>query len=141
VKSAKELIGAMFDADLAAAGRSHSAFRIWNEIVGENIASHSKVKDVHNGTLVIEVDHPGWSQMVRLAEPRILATIQKRYPELGVRTFRIVAGDEENGLVDLHANPPAELAKEIDLLRDTDTPEHREFANLLERLKKLGGAS
>lgn len=137
----------MFDANLKDAGRSHSAFRIWNEIVGDNIASHSKVKDVHNGTLVIEVDHPGWSQMVRLAEPRILATIQKRYPELGVRAFRIVAGDEQNGLATgfatgsaaLRADPPPELAKEIDLLRDTDTPEHREFAKLLERLKKLGG--
>jgi hypothetical protein len=45
----------------------------------ENIAKQTKIKEIKNATLVIEVDHPGWLQLLKANEKEILVLTQKYF--------------------------------------------------------------
>ncbi len=44
----------------------------WREVVGEEIAAHSKAVDLVDGVLVIEADHGVWRQELTLLMPMIM---------------------------------------------------------------------
>ena len=69
-----------------------SFFSSWQKIVGddkdgEGIFSHSKITDINKGALLVEVDHPGWMQQLRMRQERILKKIASEYPDLGIKTL------------------------------------------------------
>lgn len=64
----------------------------WEKMAGSKIASHSKIKEIKNETLIIEVDHPGWIQYILFEKDKILKTINKKFPELNIRDFNIFVG-------------------------------------------------
>ena len=64
-------------------------FAGWGKIVGEQIAAHSRVKDIQNGIVIVEVDHPGWIQMLQLKQTQVVTTLRKRYPDLEIRGLRL----------------------------------------------------
>ena len=43
-------------------------FRGWEEIAGPELGSRSRVVEVEDGVIVVEVDHPGWLQMLPVEE-------------------------------------------------------------------------
>ena len=53
-------------------------FAGWRQIVGEPMAAHARLVDVRNGILIVEVDHPGWLQMLRLRQDALLEAARKR---------------------------------------------------------------
>ena len=61
----------------------------WGEIVGSETAFHVQPRDIREGTLILESDHPGWSQKLQLTQRKILREIQSRYPELEVRRIHL----------------------------------------------------
>ena len=61
----------------------------WNEVVGTNIASHSKVIDVDRGSVIIEVDHPGWAQQIQLKKRTIINRLNKSFPDLEIKNLVI----------------------------------------------------
>lgn len=65
-----------------------SIFSSWKEISGEEVSGHSKVKDIRNSVLYVEVDHPGWMQMMQFKKKKILTAVRKKYPELGIKDVR-----------------------------------------------------
>ena len=67
-----------------------SLFRSWETIAGTDIASHSIVKEIEDKTLIIEVDHPGWSQLLTIQKQTILRKIRKMFPELEILRIRVV---------------------------------------------------
>jgi hypothetical protein len=69
-----------------------SLFSGWRDIVGEDISSHARAVDIRRGALLIEVDHPGWMQIIQMKQAYILKVIEKKYPELGIRVlhFRLI---------------------------------------------------
>ena len=67
-------------------------FAGWPQIVGEGLAAHSRLSDVKAGILVVEVDHPGWIQMARMRQDRILAAARKAAPEAVLEGMRVVLG-------------------------------------------------
>ena len=67
-----------------------SVFKNWSKIAGEDMVSHSSVKDLTNGILLIEADHPGWIQLLQLKKKKILKNIHKFYPELDVISIRFI---------------------------------------------------
>jgi len=77
------------DADLQKGRRYDTFFRSWEGIAGEPLASHSRVLEIEGRTVVVQVDHPGWFQMLRFHQRRILERIQKGYPELGITAVRV----------------------------------------------------
>ena len=44
----------------------------WREIVGEEIAEHSRAVDLQDGVLVLEADHGVWRQEVTMLVPMII---------------------------------------------------------------------
>ncbi len=69
-------------------------FRSWRSVAGERIAAHADPVDIRGTALVVEVDHPGWSQMVLLSRERILRELERRFPELTITGLHVrVAGD------------------------------------------------
>lgn len=67
-----------------------SVYKSWNKIAGEDLVSHSSVKDLTNGILLVEADHPGWIQLLQMKKKTILRNIHKYYPELDVLNIRFI---------------------------------------------------
>ncbi|TFG63350.1 MAG: DUF721 domain-containing protein [Spirochaetales bacterium] len=65
-----------------------SVFSNWKKVCGDEVAGHSRVKDVRNGTLYVEVDHPGWIQIMQFKKKKILSSVQKSYPLLTITDVR-----------------------------------------------------
>ena len=63
-------------------------FRDWEFIIGKKIYGHSRIMDIDNHVLIIEVDHPGWLQLITLKEKEIVKKIRQRYPELEIRSLK-----------------------------------------------------
>lgn len=62
----------------------YNLFNKWEEICNTDIASHSRITEISNGNLIVEVDHPGWLQILKTKERQILKRIQTEFPELEI---------------------------------------------------------
>lgn len=58
----------------------HQAWLVWDQIVGEQIASHARPRKFRQGVLEIQVDHPVWMQQLHMLKPKILEKINARVP-------------------------------------------------------------
>ena len=67
-----------------------SVFKSWSSIAGEDMSSHSAIKDLTNGILLVEADHPGWIQLLQMRKKKILKNVQKNYPELDIVDIRFI---------------------------------------------------
>jgi hypothetical protein len=74
--------------------RVNSFIRSWKQIVGDKISSHSRVIDVDKGTLIIEVDHTGWSQQILFLKNRIISGLNAQFPEFSIRNISIHVASE-----------------------------------------------
>jgi predicted nucleic acid-binding Zn ribbon protein len=70
-------------------------FSQWQKIAGESMASHVRLLDVHNNTLVVEVDHPGWLQMLRMRQEAILEAARKAAPHVSLEAIRARVGGRD----------------------------------------------
>lgn len=61
--------------------------KTWKKVVGEKIASHSKIIDVSSGNFIVETDHPGWNQQILFKKAKIIAAVNEAIPELKVRNL------------------------------------------------------
>ena len=57
-----------------------SFFRSWESIAGVDTASHSRILDIRKRTLLIEVDHPAWIQMIQMRYKEILNRFSLLFP-------------------------------------------------------------
>ncbi len=69
---------------------SISIFSSWQTIAGVDIGSHSNLKDIEGSTLIVEVDHPGWLQMVTLRKKELLRGVNKQFPELHITDIKVI---------------------------------------------------
>jgi hypothetical protein len=74
--------------------QANSFLRSWREIAGEKIAAHSRVMDVDRGNVVVEVDHPGWSQQILFRKKQIVYALSRGYPELGIKNLVLRVSSE-----------------------------------------------
>ncbi len=65
-----------------------SFYQSWKKIAGNKIGENTTIKDIIDGTLFIEIDHPGWKQLIMIKEKNILRQINNKYPELSVKKIR-----------------------------------------------------
>jgi hypothetical protein len=148
MKHARDIIRAIFDESHARQAENYSElFDGWRAIAGDDIASHSRIVDITDGTVLVEADHPGWLQMISLKERGFVITLQKKYPSLGIARLRVrtaanpasISGPDRLGPIDKTKLPPiAPNRSEIEELRDVDSDEYHEFKDLLERVRNLG---
>jgi len=90
---------------LETARTNASLFSSWQELVievlprkfGDEVedipaaASHSRIRELEKGVLLVEADHPGWIQILQTKQSELLSAVKRRYPELEVRaiSFRL----------------------------------------------------
>jgi predicted nucleic acid-binding Zn ribbon protein len=70
-------------------GKYQGIFRKWDDIVGNDLADHVKIKDIERDRIVVETDHPGWMQQFQMKQRYFLKIIRDRYPDLGIRGFKM----------------------------------------------------
>ena len=63
-------------------------FTGWKQVVGESLAGHSRLADVENGVLIVEVDHPGWLQMLSMRRQAVLEAARKAAPRARIEGMR-----------------------------------------------------
>ena len=90
VRTAGEVLSRLFESiEQENFEQANQFIKSWKAVVGERIAAHSRVIDVNKGVLVVEVDHPGWSQQLILCKKRILRELSCQFPELAIKTLSI----------------------------------------------------
>jgi hypothetical protein len=91
VKKASELIDEIFSSLSYGNKKSYvSIFRKWDEIAGHDLAAHARLAEIEDDVLLVETDHPAWSQMISLQKKKIVGRIEKEFPELHIRDIRVM---------------------------------------------------
>ena len=67
------------------------------ENLGMNLYTHSRIIDLKNNILLVETDHPGWIQTLRMYQKYILTGLKRGVPELKIASlaFRLKGTDVE----------------------------------------------
>jgi hypothetical protein len=82
MKRAGELLAAFLDQQTLGAAREYSAlFSSWRSIAGEALAAHSWIRELEHSILLVEADHPGWIQLLRIKEKDLLDALRRRFPD------------------------------------------------------------
>jgi hypothetical protein len=95
VKRAGEVLSALFDEGFFEKAKSYSAFfSCWNDLIEKNeilpaAADHSRVKTIERGIVWVEVDHPGWKQVLQTKQSKLLFDFQYRFPDMGITGLSI----------------------------------------------------
>jgi hypothetical protein len=95
MKRLGNVLSAIFDKDLMEKARGYSAmFSCWKDLAEKNgipaAADHSWIKNLERGLVWIEVDHPGWKQILQTKESKLLSDFRRRFPEMDISGIAIV---------------------------------------------------
>ena len=94
MKNAKEVLSTFLSSSqLLEAGEITEFFSAWEKIAGTNLAAHSRINELEKGIVYIDTDHPGWIQLLKIEERRILKALQQRFPGLGIKGLRFFLRD------------------------------------------------
>lgn len=63
-------------------------FAEWKEVVGGPLAGHSRLAEVEDGVLIVDVDHPGWLQTLSLRKQAVLEAARKAAPRARIEGLR-----------------------------------------------------
>ena len=107
MKRAGDVLTALFDEGFLKKAQSYSAmFSCWKDLTQKNgiadAADHSWIKSMERGLVWIEVDHPGWKQIIQTKENKLLSDFCRRFPEMNISGISIslckpVGREEGNG--------------------------------------------
>lgn len=132
MKKAGDLLNLYFDDVQKRQGEQYSNFHnSWKEISGEKIGLNTKIKDVEDGKLIIEIDHPGWKQLILLKERYILKKINKNFPELQVKKIVFYYKNDNK----IHMKQKAEQNLIEDEKNEIEL-ENKNFSDLLKKMSK-----
>jgi hypothetical protein len=95
MKRIGEVIPAIFDEKFLEKTRGYSAFfDCWEDLMVKNniaaAAGHSWIKSAEKGLVWIEVDHPGWKQILQTKESKLLHDFRYRFPDMDISGISIV---------------------------------------------------
>jgi len=95
MKRAGDLLTALFDETMMAKADGYTSFlSCWKDLVEKNgiasAQSHTRIKSLEKGLVWIEVDHPGWKQILQTKERKLLSDFRRRFPELDISGIAIV---------------------------------------------------
>ena len=95
MKRAGEVLSALFDEKfMKKAGEYSALFSCWKDLMEKNgiaaAADHSRVKSLDRGLVWVEVDHPGWKQIIQTKESKLLSDFRRRFPDTGISGLSIL---------------------------------------------------
>jgi hypothetical protein len=90
-----DVLSTILDEDMLTKVREYSAFfACWKDLTEKNgiaaAADHSWIKNLERGMVWIEVDHPGWKQMLQTKEGKLLSDFRRRFPEMDISGLSIM---------------------------------------------------
>jgi hypothetical protein len=116
MKTAGDILSALFDERFVQKARGYSKlFDSWEDITAKNgiaaAAAHSQIKDLDRGILLVEMDHPGWKQILQTKQSSLLNDFRCRFPELDISGISLMLGRSalQNGQeteTETGGNPP-----------------------------------
>ena len=90
VKKAAEILARILDEKNRKLSQTYSSiFGTWSDIVGESLAEHSRIYEIANRNLFVEVDHPGWMQLLFMKKPQILRAVKRKYPAMDIKDIKV----------------------------------------------------
>ena len=119
MKRVGDVLSAIFDEGLMQKARGYSAlFSCWQDLTEKNgiasAADHSWIKSLDRGLVWIEVDHPGWKQILQTKESKLLSDFRYRFPDMDISGLSIMlcrpGSRPENAGADREDDPAAEPA-------------------------------
>jgi predicted nucleic acid-binding Zn ribbon protein len=63
-------------------------FAGWKKVVGEPLAGHSRLAEVEDGVLIVDVDHPGWLLMLSMRRQAVLEAARRAAPRARIEGLR-----------------------------------------------------
>ena len=111
MKTAGDILSTLFDERLIKKAQGYSRlFDSWKDITEKNgiraAADHSRIKDLDRGIMLIEMDHPGWKQILQTKQSKILNDFRIRFPELEISGISLMLGRSEPNSQDLAKEEP-----------------------------------
>jgi len=67
-------------------------FQNWSDVAGATLAGHVRLRDVRDGIMIVEADHPGWLQMAGLRKEALLSAARTTAPAARLTDIRFVLG-------------------------------------------------
>lgn len=83
--------------------------------IGERLAGNTRVIDLKNGVLLVETDHPGWIQYLKMYQNFILTGLHKSLPELKINTLAFRLSGSNFGLTDNYDEHLKKAQSKMDL--------------------------
>jgi hypothetical protein len=118
MKTAGEILSVLFDRNFAEKVDGYSKlFDSWVDITAKNgiaaAAAHSRIKDLDRGILLIEMDHPGWKQILQTKQSKLLNDFRYRFPDLDISGISLMLASPKAAAVQTPPEKPeTELVKE-----------------------------
>jgi hypothetical protein len=97
MRTVGEILSAIFDERMMKKAEGYSElFESWAEITAKNgiasAADHSRIKELDRGILLVEIDHPGWKQIVQTKQGKILDDFRARFPDMNISGISLMLG-------------------------------------------------
>jgi hypothetical protein len=142
MRDSSEILKQLFDRDIVTDGEGWiKLVSSWEEIVGTDLSAHIRVKDLQNGTLLLDCDHPGWAQIFYMKKSAVMGKLNKyksrHFPQMVINNFRVICENKSinNQLVD-NGRIIEEYHERVEHDGNDEIP--KEFTDLLSKLRKLG---
>ena len=99
MKTAGDILSALFDRQFVEKAQGYSKlFDSWEDITAKNgiaaAAAHSRIKELDRGILLVEVDHPGWKQIVQTKQTKLLNDFRYRFPDMDISGISLMLSRE-----------------------------------------------
>jgi hypothetical protein len=72
--------------------KQYRALIVWDEVVGPQIAAHTKPEKIRDGILEVSVDQPVWMQQLQLLKPQLLNKLNARLGDGALRDLFLKRG-------------------------------------------------
>ena len=149
MKTAGEILSVLFDKQFAEKALGYSKFfDSWTDITEKNgigsAAAHSRIKEVDKGIVLIEMDHPGWKQILQTKQSKLLHDFRYRFPEMDITAISLMLARDDINEEPVPVQEPQTYAPPIKEIIETeavvkgaglDSIKDEDFR---EKLKQLG---
>jgi predicted nucleic acid-binding Zn ribbon protein len=72
--------------------KQYRALIVWDEVVGPQIAAHTRPEKIRDGILEVSVDQPVWMQQLQLLKPQLLNKLNARLGDSPLRDLFLKRG-------------------------------------------------
>jgi predicted nucleic acid-binding Zn ribbon protein len=72
--------------------RVHRAVVDWDSVVGDTVSRHARAVHIEHGTLIVEVESPGWMHRLQMQEEELRTRINRHFGEEIIRQIRFRLG-------------------------------------------------